>query len=101
MDSLGRSRVEVSVPLAVKFVPFTLPDPLTMADGQGVFTPDQWNARRRGILRFYQEQIYGQIRENALRELNVTLHLPKDATQPVPVLVNLSFQRRPARAPSA
>jgi hypothetical protein len=106
-----------------KVATFSLPDPLKMVDGQVVSTGEQWKKRRAEILRFYEEQIYGKIPENAPSvkwmvtetdnesrngtaiarkvrgivgngsgtDLNVTLYLPKKATGPVPVLLNLSF----------
>jgi hypothetical protein len=49
-----------------KVRPFTLPDPLAMADGRRVTGADQWfKVRRPEILAFYREQIYGRIPANA------------------------------------
>ncbi|WP_161604229.1 esterase [Roseiconus nitratireducens] len=104
---------------------YELPDPLQMQDGTRVTTADQWQRRRQEILGFYQQQIYGQVPENApgvtwkvmetdegsrgdattkkiegtvgaadqedAPKLHVTLHVPKTAKGPVPVLLNLSF----------
>lgn len=44
---------------------YSLPDPLTTSDGRNVTSAGQWPARRAEILRFYEEQIYGRIPENA------------------------------------
>src|SRR5436305_13071590 len=45
---------------------YTLPDPLVLAGGEPVTTPDVWAKKRRPeILRFYQTEIYGRIPENA------------------------------------
>ena len=102
---------------------FSLPDPLTTADGQSVTDAGQWSARRAEILDFYRDQIYGRVPANApgvewrvaevqenVRpaapvtklvkgtvgestgvELNLTLHLPGETTDPVPVLLHVSF----------
>ncbi len=102
---------------------YALPEPLKMSNGGDVTSADQWQARRAEILRFYQDQIYGRIPEQAPAvhwrvvettndsrsgtaitkkiegavgdgtaiTLRVTLHLPKETNNPVPVLLNLSF----------
>src|SRR5262245_22811767 len=45
---------------------YTLPDPLVLANGERVTTPDVWVTKRRPeILKFYQTEIYGRIPENA------------------------------------
>src|SRR5262245_2721994 len=45
---------------------YTLPDPLVLADGQKVTSPEVWMKKRRPeILKFYQTEIYGRIPENA------------------------------------
>src|SRR5206468_4272198 len=45
---------------------YTLPDPLVMADGDRVTTPQMWRERRRPeILNFYKTEIYGRIPDNA------------------------------------
>src|SRR5207245_1507413 len=45
---------------------YTLPDPLVLANGERVTTPEAWtNKRRPEILRFYQTEIYGRIPEDA------------------------------------
>lgn len=41
--------------------PYILPDPLVMADGTPVATPEQWfSARRPEILKVFTEQVYGK-----------------------------------------
>lgn len=37
----------------------TLPDPLTMANGTAVTTPEQFEARRAEILKLFEENVYG------------------------------------------
>jgi hypothetical protein len=104
---------EASVP------PYTLPDPLKLNDGRTVDSPELWRReRRREILAFYEEQIYGRVPANAPHvtwrvvstepdgarrvegqmgddpsgpKMNLELHLPKDGKGPAPVLLNLSF----------
>ncbi len=45
-----------------KVRPYTLPDPLVMANGERVTGADKWfNGRRPEILQFYREQIYGRV----------------------------------------
>src|SRR5262245_11601091 len=45
---------------------YTLPDPLVLANGEKVTTPEVWAKKRRPeILKFYQTEIYGRIPENA------------------------------------
>jgi hypothetical protein len=49
-----------------KVPPYTLPDPLVMANGQRVDSAEGWFKRRRPeILKFYQTEIYGHIPANA------------------------------------
>src|SRR4051812_32401545 len=49
-----------------KVAAYTLPDPLVMASGERVTTPQMWRERRRPeILSFYQNEIYGRIPDNA------------------------------------
>src|SRR5262245_58359192 len=49
-----------------KVPPYTLPDPLVLANGERVTTPEAWAKRRRPeILKFYQTEIYGRIPDNA------------------------------------
>lgn len=49
-----------------KVAPYTLPDPLVLADGQKVVTADDWTKKRRPeILKFYQAEIYGRVPDNA------------------------------------
>lgn len=46
--------------------PYTLPDPLTMADGRKVTSADMWTRERRAeILKLYETQIYGRVPANA------------------------------------
>jgi len=48
-----------------KVAPYTLPDPLLMANGQRVKNATEWrNQRRPEILRAYQNEIYGRIPAN-------------------------------------
>jgi hypothetical protein len=120
---LARKTGHVSNYDEAKVPEYSLPDPLKMANGRAVTSADQWPARRAEILRFYEEQIYGRIPENAPAvawqvtqtdndarnataitkkiegavgdsaavKLRLTLHVPKEASGPVPVLLNLSF----------
>src|SRR5688500_12785374 len=45
-----------------KVPPYTLPDPLVMANGVRVADADAWRTRRRPeILRLYETEIYGRI----------------------------------------
>lgn len=37
----------------------TLPDPLTMADGSPITTPEQFEARRAEVLKLFEEHVYG------------------------------------------
>jgi len=51
-----------------KVPPYTLPDPLLLADGQPVRDAATWFARRRPeILKLYEEDIYGRVPANAPR----------------------------------
>jgi hypothetical protein len=48
-----------------KVPPYTLPDPLVMADGKRVTDAEMWRTKRRPeILRAYQTEIYGRIPAN-------------------------------------
>jgi hypothetical protein len=48
-----------------KVAAYTLPDPLTMANGERVTSAQMWRERRRPeILNFYKTEIYGRIPEN-------------------------------------
>jgi hypothetical protein len=48
-----------------KVPPYTLPDPLVMADGKRVTDAETWRTKRRPeILRAYQTEIYGRIPAN-------------------------------------
>src|SRR4051812_24634313 len=45
---------------------YTLPDPLVLAGGERVTTPETWTKKRRPeILEFYRTEIYGRVPENA------------------------------------
>jgi hypothetical protein len=49
-----------------KVPPYTLPDPLVLADGQKVTSAEVWAKKRRPeILKFYQTEIYGGIPDRA------------------------------------
>src|SRR6516165_1846659 len=49
-----------------KIAPYTLPDPLVMADGRKVTSSEMWfKERRPEILKFYENEIYGHVPENA------------------------------------
>ncbi len=51
-----------------KIPPYTLPDPLVLADGRPVTSAAMWFQQRRPeILKFYQNEIYGRIPANAPR----------------------------------
>ena len=45
---------------------YTLPDPLVLANGERVTTPDVWAKKRRPeLLTFYRTEIYGRVPENS------------------------------------
>ena len=44
-----------------KVKPYTLPDPLTFADGTPVASPSDWEARRREILSMFESEMYGRM----------------------------------------
>lgn len=49
-----------------KVAPYTLPDPLVMADGRKVASSEMWfKERRPEILKFYENEIYGRVPETA------------------------------------
>jgi hypothetical protein len=49
-----------------KIAPYTLPDPLVMADGRKVTSGEMWfKERRPEILKFYENEIYGRVPDNA------------------------------------
>ncbi|MBI3464754.1 MAG: DUF3826 domain-containing protein, partial [Planctomycetes bacterium] len=49
-----------------KVPPYTLPDPLVMADGRKVTSAEMWfNERRPEILKFYETEIYGRVPASA------------------------------------
>jgi hypothetical protein len=99
---------------------YTLPDPLTLQNGEKVKDARTWfNKRRPEILAIYQEEVFGRspaapgkleyevvsvekaLDGKALRKLvtvslagkkiNLLLYLPADAHKPVPVFLGLGF----------
>ena len=48
-----------------KVAPYTLPDPLAMANGQPVRTAAMWRQRRAEIVKLYEDEIYGRVPANA------------------------------------
>jgi hypothetical protein len=65
---LARATGHVSNYDEAKVPPYTLPDPLIMADGTRVTTAEQWFQKRRPeILKLYRNEIYGRIPGNAPR----------------------------------
>jgi hypothetical protein len=47
-----------------KVAAYTLPDPLVMADGRKVATPEEWiKERRPELIRIFEEQVYGKLPE--------------------------------------
>src|SRR5262245_59861635 len=63
---LAKATGHVSNYTEEKVPPYTLPDPLVMANGQKVTTAEQWiKERRPEILKLYQTEVYGRIPENA------------------------------------
>jgi hypothetical protein len=63
---LARASGHVSNYNEAKVAPYTLPDPLVMANGQRVTTAGQWfGTRRPEILKVYQTEIYGRVPANA------------------------------------
>jgi len=104
-----------------KVAPYTLPDPLVMADGQRVKNATEWRTQRRPeILRAYQTEIYGRIpantpkvtwevaetnpsaKENTAIMRRVVGHMgstpvtmmvytPAKATRPVPLILIINF----------
>ena len=121
-----------------KVKPYTLPDPLIMADGKPVRDARAWPARRAEILRLYESEIYGRIPANTPKvtwqvtetdpqaregasirkrivgtigegadapKINLTLHTPAQAKQPVPIILLVNFgggtPQPPATPPAA
>lgn len=63
---LARATGHVSNYSEEKVPPYTLPDPLVLANGQKVTSAIEWVQKRRPeILKFYQTEIYGRIPANA------------------------------------
>jgi len=76
---LAKASGHVSNYTEEKVAPYTLPDPLTMANGQKVTTAEQWiKERRPEILKLYQTEVYGRIPENAPK---VTWEVTEPATE--------------------
>jgi hypothetical protein len=103
--------------------PYSLPDPLKLANGQPVSDAQTWLTQRRPeLLKLFESQVYGQIPSTAPKvtwevastdpaalngtaiqknltarlgpdgpTFNVTLYTPANATRPVPVLLNITF----------
>lgn len=60
-----------------KIAPYTMLDPLKMADGQAIRTPVQWAARRAEILRVFEQNEFGrtpQMAKNAVMHARVVEH---------------------------
>jgi hypothetical protein len=104
-----------------KIPPYTLPDPLTFADGTTVTNAMMWTTQRRPeILRLFQTQVYGfspkrpaemkftvtAVDKQALggtatrkevaiavagQTLHLLLYLPNSTTNPVPAFLGLNF----------
>jgi hypothetical protein len=63
---LAKATGHVSNYNEAKVPAYTLPDPLTLTNGERVTSAEMWFQRRRPeILRFYQNEIYGRIPANA------------------------------------
>jgi hypothetical protein len=63
---LARATGHVSNYDEAKVAPYTLPDPLVMADGRRVTSAEQWfRERRPEILRLYRNEVYGRVPDNA------------------------------------
>lgn len=56
-----------------KIAPYTLPDPLTFADGKPVKTAKDWTGRRRAeVLKLFEDNVYGKLPPAAKIEFEVT-----------------------------
>ena len=65
---LARTTGHVSNYSEERVRPYTLPDPLVMANGERVTTADRWfKARRPEILELYREEIYGHVPDGVPR----------------------------------
>src|SRR5436189_4809849 len=63
---LARATGHVSNYSEDKVAPYTLPDPLLLADGRRVTSSAIWfKERRPEILKYYRSEIYGRVPENA------------------------------------
>src|SRR4051812_49916000 len=63
---LARATGHVSNYSEDKVPPYTLPDPLVLADGRRVSSAALWFKQRRPeILKFYRTEIYGEVPDNA------------------------------------
>src|SRR6266542_163898 len=49
----------------MKVPPYTLPDPLVMANGRPVRNAEAWKVRRAEIVKLYETEIYGRVPANA------------------------------------
>ena len=66
-----------------KVAPYTLPDPLVMANGQPVRTAAMWRTRRAEIVKLYEDEIYGRVPASAPRvtwEVSETDPTARDGT---------------------
>ena len=65
---LARSSGHVSNYDEAKVPPYTLPDPLVLANGQRVTSASQWTHERRPeILKLFETEVYGRVPANAPR----------------------------------
>lgn len=65
-----------------KVANYILPDPLRMTDGTLVATPEQWRQRRKEILEFYREEIYGHVPTNAPAVIWTAQEVQRDPDHP-------------------
>jgi (4-O-methyl)-D-glucuronate---lignin esterase len=64
-----------------KVGPYTLPDPLIMADGRKVTTREEWtNERRPELVRIFEEQVYGKVPQPP-RPVRPTFHILSEDKQ--------------------
>ena len=129
---LAKSTGHVSNYSEDKVRPYSLPDPLVMESGQRVASAEEWlKLCRPEILKYYRDEIYGRVPENAPKvtwvvsetdaaarggtaimkrvvgqmgekpngpKMTLTVQLPARASEPVPVLLSISFGFPPAGA---